>query len=286
MMFRIRRVRRALLALAGATVVLLGGAGAARAAAPAVVPDSVLVVGDSIVSQAAAAARYWAPPGSTVWVYGGRGSAPCDWDAGYRDPFSGSWYRFSQVVDRDHPAAVVLAFSGNPGFSGPGAGCVDNRAHYPLSALLASYQRSLVDLARYASARGARVYLDASPPRNPDTAPGAYRGADGSSLYGFNGVAPLDERYAAIAGSAEGRAHGWTYDTSAAAAVSDPALQWHLTEQCAAWDVYDGNCGAGVQVQVRAGGFDSIHLDTRGAGGTRYGMAVVRRPLADEGYSA
>ena len=281
------KIRLLALALGGLALVPLAVNGAARAeAAPAVTPDSVLVVGDSIVSQADAATRHWAPPGSTVWVYGARGSAPCDWNAGYHDPLSGSWHRLSRVVDEHHPAAVVLAFSGNPGFSGPAGGCVDSRSHYSLASLLASYQRALVSMARYASARGARLYLEASPPRNPRTPPGAYRGADGSALYGFNGVSPLDELYAAVAGSPEGRVDSWSYDDSAAAAVSDPALNWHLTEQCAAWDLYEGNCGPGVQVQVRAGGLDSIHLDNRGAGGTRYGMAVVRRPLSDQGYSA
>lgn len=286
---------RALLAagvLAAGAVGLAGPASASAAASPAVAPPdvvtpaSVLVVGDSIVSQADNQTRFWAPAGSTVWVAGGPGSAPCDWNAGYRDPFTGTWYQFSRMVDRYHPGAVVLSFSGNPGLSGPPAGCVDSTARYPLGALLASYQRALVSMARYATARGALVYLAASPPRNPATPPGAYRGKGGSHLYGFNGVPQLDQLYTALAGSAEGRADSWRYDPAAAEAVSDPALRWHLTEACAPWDVSAGNCDSAQQAQVRAGGYDAIHLDPAGAGATRYGMAIVRRPLSDEGYPA
>lgn len=254
----------------------------AATGASSVTPYSVLVVGDSILAQAAAATRYWAPKGSSVWVFGGPGSAPCDWNAGYRDPFSGSWYRFSQLVDRYRPAAVVLAFSGNPGFSGPRAGCVDHTSSYSLSALLASYQQATVAMARYASDHGARVYLAASPPRNPATPPGAYRGAGGSHDYGFNGVPQINRLYAAIAGSPEGTRDSWTYDPAAAAAVSDDSLAWHLTEPC---DLWDGSaCGSDGRVPVRAGGYDSVHLDSRGAGATRYGQAVVRGPLEDQGY--
>ena len=256
----------------------------ASAASRAVTPDSVLVVGDSIVSQADSQTRSSAPPGSSVWVAGGLGSAPCDWTAGYRDPYTGAWHQLSRMIDQYRPAAVVLSFSGNAGLSGPRAGCVDSRTRYSLAALLASYQSSLSAMARYATARGALVYLDASPPRNPQTPPGPYRGPGGSWLYGFNGVSQLHQLYAGLAGSAEGRRDGWHYDPAPAAAVSDSSLRWHLTEQCAAWDLSAGNCGSGLQVQVRAGGYDSIHLDPRGSGGTRYGMALVRQPLSDEGY--
>ena len=126
--------------------------------------------------------------------------------------------------------------------------------------------------------------LAASPPRNPLTPPGAYRGAHGERMYGFNGVPQLNQLFAAIAGSREGVMDGWRYDDAAAVAVSDTALGWHLTEPCAAWDLPSGNCAPGGQVQVRAGGYDSVHLDSRGAGAARYGMAVVRRPLSDQGF--
>lgn len=247
-----------------------------------VTPYSVLVVGDSILAQATAATRYWAPKGSSVWVFGGPGSAPCDWNAGYRDPFSHDWYQLTQLVDRYHPAAVVLAFSGNPGFSGRRAGCVDHTIAYSLSSLLASYQQATVAMARYATDHGARVYIDASPPRNPATPAGGYRGAGGAHMYGFNGVPQINRLYSAIAASPEGTHDMWTYDPAAAAAVSDDSLTWHLTEPC---DLWDGSaCRSDGQVQVRAGGYDSVHLDSRGAGATRYGQAVVRGPLEDQGY--
>jgi hypothetical protein len=294
---RARRSPRAVLAVGALTAGALGWAGMASAAAvsggatPAApnvapTPDSVLVIGDSIVAQAQGQTRYWAPPGATVWVAGGSGSAPCDWNAGYRDPFTRTWFQFSQLIDHYHPGAVVLAFSGNPGLSGPRAGCMDGRTRYSLGALLASYQRALVAMARYASARGVLMYLDASPPRNPATPAGAYRGNGGSHEYGFNGVPQLNQMYSAVAASPEGRADRWSYDPAAATAVSDPALRWHLTEGCAAWDLTAGNCGSGQQAQVRAGGYDAVHLDRAGAGATRYGMAVLRQPLSDEGYPA
>ena len=297
----IRRVRartaaQALLGVAALATGALGLAGrpsaAAAAAGPAaiapdvVTPASVLVVGDSIVTQAETQTRSWAPPGSTVWVAGGPGSAPCDWNAGYRDPFTGTWYQFSRLVDRYHPGAVVLSFSGNPGLSGPARGCMDGASRYSLAALLRSYQSALVSMARYATARGALVYFAGSPPRNPATPAGAYRGNGGSHEYGFNGVPQLNRLYVALAGSAEGRADSWRYDPAAAEAVSDSSLGWHLTEACAAWDISAGNCNSARQVQVRAGGSDAIHLDRAGAGATRYGMAIVRQPLTDEGYPA
>lgn len=274
------------LGLAGVEPAAAASGAPALSASDVVTPDSVLVVGDSIVTQAESQTLFWAPPGSKVWVGGGPGSAPCDWNTGYRDPFSGTWFQFSRLVDRYHPAAVVLSFSGNPGMSGPGAGCVDGNTHYSLGALLASYQRALVSMARYATGHGALVYLAGSPPRNPRTAAGPYRGTGGSHEYGFNGVTRLNQLFVALAGSAEGRADRWHYDPAAAESVSDPSLQWHLTESCAPWDLSSGNCGSSGQVRVRAGGYDAIHLDTAGAGATRYGMAVVRQPLRDEGYPA
>lgn len=292
---RARTASRAALAtvvLATGALGLAGRSAGAASGTPAVTPPdvvtpaSVLVVGDSIVSQADNQIRFWAPAGSNVWVAAGPGSAPCDWNAGYRDPFTGTRYQFSQLVDRYHPGAVVLSFSGNPGLSGPAAGCVDSTTHYALGALLASYQRALVSMARYATARGALVYFAGSPPRNPATPPGAYQGKGGSHLYGFNGVPQLNQRYVALAASAEGRADSWRYDPAAAVAVSDPSLNWHLTEECAPWDVSAGNCNSAQQARVRAGGYDAIHLDPAGAGATRYGMAIVRQPLSDEGYPA
>src|SRR5579884_2611255 len=228
-----RTAAQALLGVAALVTGALGLAGRTPSAAAAglaaampdvVTPASVLVVGDSIVTQAETQTRSWAPPGATVWTAGGPGSAPCDWNAGYRDPFTGTWYQFSRLVDRYHPGAVVLSFSGNPGLSGRAKGCMDGASHYPLAALLGSYQGALVSMARYATARGALVYFAGSPPRNPATPPGAYLGTGGSHQYGFNGVPRLNQLLVALAGSAEGRADSWRYDPAAAQAVSDPSL--------------------------------------------------------------
>src|SRR5665213_1852245 len=98
-------------------------------------PRSVLVVGDSVVAQAAAAIRWWTPPETTAWPAGGPGTAPCDWWAGQLNPRSGIDDDFRGVIRQLHPAAVVLAFSGNPGLSGPRSGCVDANTHYSLASL-------------------------------------------------------------------------------------------------------------------------------------------------------
>jgi hypothetical protein len=267
-------------ALVAAVVGAALGTGSAYATASSgVTPNSVLIVGDSIVAQATPAARYWAPAGAQAWVFGGPGSAPCDWASGYRDPFSGTWESFDALVERYRPAAVELAFSGNPGYRGRSGGCVDNGRVYGLSALLASYRSALEAMASFASAHGARVYLEGAPPRNPATPPGFYRVAGGIRLYGFNGVPELNDQYAALAASPEGRRDGWIFDDSAAMAVSGPGLSWRLDLPCQPLDL---RACRGGQVQVRAGGFDSIHLDPDGSGATRYGMALVRRPLDDQ----
>jgi hypothetical protein len=262
------------------TLILLGGGVVLRNVASASpVPRSVLVVGDSVVAQASRAISRWAPRGATVWPMGGLGTAPCDW---VRDGPAGTRYGapdFYRAVDRDRPAAVVLAFTGNPGLSGAPAGCVDADTQYPLAALLTSYRKALLEMARYATSRGARVYLAATPPRNPATPPGRYQTAPGRWGYGFNGVPALNALLQQLASSPEGVRHGWTYDTSAAASVSDPGLTWRLRLACQSWD--GAACRDGT-VQVRAGGWDSIHLDPGGHGAARYGMAITRVPLENQ----
>ena len=72
----------------------------------------MLVVGDSIVEQAADALRAQSNSGVEVRVTDRLGTAPCDWTGG----------DFDAALAAAHPSVVVLAFSGN---AGAAAGCVD-----------------------------------------------------------------------------------------------------------------------------------------------------------------
>lgn len=244
----------------------------------------ILVIGDSLVMQATTALRSWNLPSVPILADGGLGSAPCDWEQGYTDPLTGKYLKFSEVFHKVRPAAVVFAFTGNPGLDSRSTGCVNSSGHYALSTLLASYKRALTDMARYASAHGAQVFISASPPRNPATPEGVYRGSGGTIEYGFNGVPALNRLYEQMARSAPGDTLHWTYDPDPAEAVSSPTLRWHLKERCLPWD--DGECATGT-VQVRAGGRDAIHLDTSGAGAILYAIGLVQMPLADmNGWSS
>jgi hypothetical protein len=236
----------------------------------------ILVVGVSLVMQATNALRSWNLPSVPIFADGGLGSAPCNWEEGYTDPLTGQFVKFSEVFQKARPVSVVFAFTGNPGLPSRSTGCVNSSGRYPLSALLDSYQRSLTQMARYASDHGAQVYISASPPRNPATPPGAYRGSGGKMEYGFNGVPALNRLYEALTRSELGQKLHWTYDPYAAQYVSTTALTWQLTERCLPWDV--GECTKGA-VQVRAGGFDAIHLDTNGAGAVLYAIGLVKMPL-------
>jgi hypothetical protein len=101
-------------------------------------------------------------------------------------------------------------------------------------------------------------------------------GSGGKREYGFNGVPALNRLYETMARSALGQEFHWTYDPYPAEYVSTSELSWQLTERCLPWDV--GECTRG-DVQVRAGGFDAIHLDTKGVGATLYAIGLVRMPL-------
>jgi hypothetical protein len=258
-----------------ALVVLVALPGVARASAPA----SVLVIGDSLSVQAAPAVPQWEAPGSDVVTEAGIGTAPCDWQAGYYDAW---WHRFMDFYtffDQARPRAVVFAFTGNAGVSGPAAGCVGSSTDYSLQDLLTSYAKALTSMADYASQHGAAVFFSATPPRNPATPPGTYSDGRGHTLYGYNGVPQINDLYQAMGLSGQGI--GWHYDVSAALGVSEPGLDWTLDLPCQSWDT--ANCHHG-QVQVRAGGFDSIHLDPNGAGAVRYALGLMRQPLLAEGY--
>jgi hypothetical protein len=234
----------------------------------------ILVIGDSLVMQATNALESWNLPSIPIVAHGGLGSAPCDWENGYTDPLSGHYLKFSEVFQKVRPAAVVFAFTGNPGLQAKG--CVDSGGRYPLSVLLATYQRSLAEMALYASDHGAQVYISATPPRNPATPPGAYRGSGGTMEYGFNGVPGLNRLYEAMAHSELGQKLHWNYDPYPAEYVSTSALTWRLNQRCLPWD--SGECAKG-NVQVRAGGLNAIHLDAKGAGAVLYALGLVKMPL-------
>jgi hypothetical protein len=236
----------------------------------------ILVVGDSLVLQATTALRSWNLPSVPIIADGGLGSAPCDWQKGYTDPLTGYYVKFSEVFHEARPAAVVFAFTGNPGLESDSTGCVNSSGRYARSALLGAYKRSLTLMALYASDHGAQVYISASPPRNPATPPGLYMGSGGKREYGFNGDPALNRLYETMARSALGQEFHWTYDPYPAEYVSTSTLTWRLTERCLPWD--GGECTRGT-VQVRAGGLDAIHLDTKGVGAILYAIGLVKMPL-------
>ncbi len=117
------------------------------------------VVGDSLVFQATKALQSWNLPSTPIDAEGGSGSAPCDWNTGYMNPLSGHYLKFSTLFEHSRPAAVVFAFTGNPGLEPGATGCVNASRPYSLSVLLASYKTALTQMALYASDHGADVYL-------------------------------------------------------------------------------------------------------------------------------
>ncbi len=236
----------------------------------------ILVVGDSLVVQATQALRSWNLPSTPIMPEGGSGSAPCDWNTGYVDPISGDHLKFSTTFQRIHPAAVVFAFTGNPGLEPRITGCVNSSRNYTIAALLASYREALTEMATYASKHGAAVYLSATPPRNPATPAGTYLGSAGNKEYGFNGVPALNELYKSIARSKVGTSLHWTYDPYPAEYVSTKNLTWRMTERCRPWNAVV--CAQGV-VEVRSGGLDAIHLDPGGSGAVLYAIGLVKLPL-------
>src|SRR5579884_239547 len=113
-----RGARRGLviaLALTGLIALAVAVPGAARASGPV----SVLVIGDSLTVQAAPEIPAWEAPGSHVVVEAGIGTAPCDWAAGYYDLWWHKYMSFYRFFDQARPRAVVFAFTGNGGISGP-----------------------------------------------------------------------------------------------------------------------------------------------------------------------
>jgi hypothetical protein len=274
---RTTNLRRLVVVTAMVSVLVLGIGSRATATSEAqATARTVLVVGDSLVVQATSALDQYNRADVTIVVDGGSGSAPCDWESGYLDPFSKRYLDFESAFNAAHPSTVVLAFTGNPGLDSTTTGCVDSSGNYSLGSLLANYRTALTAMATYASQHGATVYLSASPPRNPATAAGSYSDGSGDVYYGFNGVGQINELYQSMVRSAAGRRFHWVYDTDAAVSVSNSNLSWQLTETCTS--AASSNCQDG-RVQVRDGGYDAIHLDTSGAGATLYAAGLLRRAL-------
>jgi hypothetical protein len=231
---------------------------------------SLLVVGDSVAWQAAEPLIHLAPEGAAVTVDAVQpGSAPCDWNHGFTDPTNGEFDKFSTIFERIRPSVVVFVFTGNPGLSGPTAGCVDANSPYDLSQLLPTYESSIIPMADMAARAGAVVYFEAPPPRNP-AVPVGYDPQKQENR-GFQGSAAIDSFYESLATK---DSRHWHYDDSAAMAVSSPDLQWVLTLPCEEWDAK--LCTDG-RIAVRAGGTDAVHLDERGCGAVRFALALDER---------
>jgi hypothetical protein len=224
----------------------------------------VLVVGDSLVEQAADALRAESNSGVEVRVTDRLGTAPCDWTGG----------DFDAALAAAHPSVVVLAFTGN---AGAASDCVDSHTAYPLADLLSNYQEHLTDLADRATAAGAAVVISTPPARNPqDPAPSPVPTAAELShpipFYGFQGVPDIRTLYAAMVQSSQGQ---WQLSDAAALSVS-PDFVFHETLPC---QPADGACPSGV-VQVRKGGTDAIHLDSSGHGARRFAHGLVAAAIA------
>jgi hypothetical protein len=241
---------------------------------------SLLVVGDSVAAQAAEPLIHLAPPGTTVLVDAVQpGTAPCDWDHGFTDPTDHVSGSFASILRSVRPAVVAFVFTGNPGLSGPSSGCVDADSPYDLPQLLASYEPPLLDMANRAVRTGATVFLEAPPPRNP-AVPVGYD--DQLHIHhGFQGSPAIGSFYKRLVATRNPR--HWRYDDAAAVAVSSASLSWMLTLPCLAWDAK--LCRDG-QIQVREGGVDAVHLDTKGCGAIRFALGLEERALATTGRSA
>jgi hypothetical protein len=233
---------------------------------------SLLVVGDSVAAQSAKALINLAPAGATVNVDAIRaGTAPCDWNHGFTNPRDDEFQSFGKILDKVHPGVVAFVFTGNPGLSGPAAGCVDADRPYDLAQLLASYEPALVEMADKATSAGATVYFETSPPRNP-AVPVGYDPQKQENR-GFNGSPGIASFYAHLATK---DARHWRSDDKAAVAVSSATLSWMLTLPCEAWDVR--RC-VDDQVQIRVGGTDAVHLDEPGCGAIRFALGLEEGAL-------
>jgi hypothetical protein len=241
------------------------------------VGKSVLVVGDSIADQAATAFKVFAPPGMTVSVAAAPGSAPCDWKAGFAYPASRR-RSLTAALNMAKPQVVIFLFSGNPGLSGPRAGCVDTRRPYRLATLLTGYISALSALVRQASARGAAVYLERPPPRNPALPQGP---GPGDEDWGYQGAPAIAQVLQAMARESPVGSK-WAYVTGGAEAVSGQHFTYEANLPCGVLD--ERRCVDG-RVRVRAGGSDAVHLDQTGCGALLFAIGVLAQlaPLGNGG---
>lgn len=240
---------------------------------------TVLVVGDSLLVGAHDAVVELGSGPVRVVDLAGIGASPCDLLPGYRQPETpdGRMLSYQASLDSERPAAVVLAFTGNPGLTRHA--CVtDPAGPYTLGQLLGAYRDALSTMGRAARRIGARVYLSAVPARNPSAPEGWVR----SAQHGYNGDPAFNAMLAALAAT-----EGWRYDADAALALSDANRGWSLYLPC--WPAESG-CRNG-RIQVRGGGTDPIHCDPPGsngpgspsAGSLRYAWGLLYRPLRDLG---
>ncbi len=240
----------------------------------------MLVVGDSLVAAAAGELTGLTPRQAQTVVLAGVGASPCDLWAGYRtSPVFGSrTLSFRSAVRTVRPRAVVLAFTGNPGISDHA--CINNPdSAYSLSSIVSAYRRTMESMGTMAAEAGARVFLSATPARNPSVAEGWQSG----SQHGYNGDSAFNAMMSGLASS-----QGWTYDTGAAAAISGPGLGWTLYLPCQSASRV--TCVDGRE-QVRYGGSDAIHCDAPGTNGVdapshgslRFARGLLTAPLATEG---
>lgn len=223
----------------------------------------VLVVGDSLVEQAADQLRADSNSGVEVRVTDRLGTAPCDWTGG----------DFDAALAAAHPTVVVLAFSGN---GGAASGCVNPQTAYPLADLLSNYRAHLTDLANRATAAGATVVIATPPARNPavpapPAVPTAAELAKPIPFYGFQGVPAIRDLYVDMVNASGGR---WHLSDASALAVS-PDFVFSQTLAC---QPEDGACPNGF-VDVRRGGTDAIHLDRAGHGAIRFARGLVTAAL-------
>ena len=219
------------------------------------------------------------PPQVDTVVLAGVGASPCDLWAGYpvSSPSGTRSLSFRAAVVSERPKAVVLAFTGNPGISAHA--CIRSASTpYTLQQTLAAYRRALRAMGTFAAARGARVFLSASPARNPSVP----EGWTGTMQQGYNGDPAFNAMMSTLASS-----QGWTYNTEAAAAISGPGLGWTMYLPCQ--PVNKVNCVDG-QEQVRYGGTDAIHCDAPGSNGIgapsdgslRFARGLLTGPLASQ----
>ncbi len=216
-------------------------------------------------------------------VLAGVGDSPCDLWSGYRasPPFGDGYLSFRSTVVSERPSVVVLAFTGNPGVSVHA--CITMpTAPYSLSEILSTYRRSLRAMGAFAAERGAKIFLSASPARNP----GVPEGWVHQVQEGYNGDPAFNVMMSGLASS-----EGWTYETAAAAAISGPGLGWTTYLPCQPAKGID--CIDGRQ-RVRFGGPDAIHCDAPGSNGTgapsdgslRFARGLLTPPLAALGLHA